>query len=84
MPAKEPMSLTNNFNNLRTLSTGEHSLEEVLRLSELQEEKPHLEDGQFCSICGKECEVEFDEDWEGDEFVILPFMYCPVCKERRI
>ncbi|GIW70260.1 MAG: hypothetical protein KatS3mg101_1007 [Patescibacteria group bacterium] len=50
------MKLTKDFQNLNYLSQGEHSLEEVLRLAGLEEEKPENDDG-FCSVCGSELEV---------------------------
>ena len=38
--------------------------------------------GSFCSECGAELDVILDENDELDGFQILPYVYCPVCKER--
>lgn len=75
--------LNRHFENLMRLSKGEHSLKEVAKMAGFEEEKPCLEDGKYCSICGTECEVEFDEDWDEDGFVILPYCYCRQCQEKR-
>lgn len=50
------------------------------------EEIYYIEDGNFCSHCGSEAEIEFDEDWDVDpengtsSFVLLPYLFCPKCK----
>jgi len=60
----------------------------VLKDAGFEEEKPYAEDGKFCSECGSQVEVEFDEDWDVDpenntcNFVTLPYLFCPKCRIR--
>jgi hypothetical protein len=44
-------------------------------------------DGNFCSHCRSEAEIEFDEDWDVAEdgsssFVLLPYLICKNCHKR--
>lgn len=76
------------LNNLQKLSKGEHSLKEVLEMAGLKEEKqkrekPYALEGKYCSICGGEISIEFDEDWDSETgFTILPYPYCDNCQKR--
>ena len=43
---------------------------------------PFAVDGEFCSLCGQELDVELDEDWDEGEFRTLPYLWCPRCQRR--
>jgi len=42
---------------------------------ELADSKPYAEDGKFCSRCGTELDVEYDD--EG-----FYYLFCPKCREK--
>ncbi len=48
--------------------------------------EPWAVDGKFCSNCGTEVDVEFDDGWDCDEngcsFRADPYLYCSTCKRR--
>ena len=69
------------LNDLQKLSKGEHKLEDVLKMSGLEEADPFLTEDGFCSKCGELADHE--EEFTGDNpdgSGSVSYFICPKCR----